>query len=197
MQHVLLAQALETVINQTLKLEADLDKLIQPLIGHSLAIEMTDWCFKILLIGQPQGFNVYINSQNQAEVTLCGDLLALLSLVQTDQPQAILSGQTIDIQGDTAVLQAFSLFAKQVNLDWQQALSAIIGDIPAHLLSWPLKQAQQYLRHNQQCHYQDWRDYFQQECRLLPCREEMEDFFDDIQQLQQDLDRLALKIQAA
>ncbi len=195
MQHILLAQALETAVNQVLKLEGDIETLMQPLVGRSLSVEVTDWRFKLLLVGKPQGFHVYVNAENQADVMLSGDLFALLSLVKSDQPQAILSGQKVSVSGDTSVLQAFSLFAKQLNLDWQQALSNIIGDIPAHLLSQPLKRALQYLQQNHQSHYQDLRDYLQQECRLLPCREEVEDFFEDIQQLRQDIDRLALKVE--
>ena len=195
MSYALLSQAITVGLNQLLKLEADLPVFLQPLQGHSLCAQITDWSLNILVVAHAQGFDVHVNTDNQAEVTLAAPLLDWLALLRSDHATEILSRQTFDISGDTAVLQAFDLFAKQLNLDWEQTLAMLIGNVPAHLMTQPFRQIQQCLKQQDHLLREDIRDYLQQESRLLPCREELEDFFADIQTLRQDIDRLERQIQ--
>lgn len=194
MLSVLISASLELAINQALKLDADRSILLKPLMGQSLAVEVTDWRLKLVFCPTQQGFTVLAQELPAASVALSGRLVDLMQLGLSASPQPLFASGQIKLHGDLAVLQAYQTFFKQLQLDWEAVVAKCLGPVLGRGFAVTLHKV---LGYKKQCYVstcQDVQEYLQFESQVFPAREEVEDFYQDLYGLRADLERLEARI---
>jgi ubiquinone biosynthesis protein UbiJ len=81
-----------------------------------------------------------------------------------------------------------------MDIDREEQLSRLTGDVIAHQLGNTARRTASALRHGRRTLEQDLGEYLQEELRLLPTRIETENFSTDVSRLVMDTDRLAARI---
>ena len=81
-----------------------------------------------------------------------------------------------------------------MDIDWEEQLSKLTGDVIAHQLGNGARRIGTLLKHGRRTLQQDIGEYLQEELRVLPSRIETENFSSDVTRLSIDADRLAARI---
>ena len=128
----ILSSSLELIINKALALNSyavDLNKLEQ----KTLTIALTE-------LGFPLSFSVNSNAiivsnlTERADCTIHTSVSTLRALKVEQQLTDLIKQGKLDLTGDIKVAQQFSVFAENLDIDWQSELAKHIGDVPTHKL---------------------------------------------------------------
>jgi len=184
---LLLASSLETALNRYLALDPEVQAT--PLTGRVIAIDCKAPRFTLWIVGAADRIQVLHAYEGQADVTLSGTLLALVSL---SRGQVVGSG--VEIRGNTGVGQQFQDLLRAVQVDWEEGLSAWVGDVPAHQIGNLVRGAGAWGKQAAVALQRNVSEYLREEARDLPNRPEVERFMDDVDRLRSDVDRLEARV---
>ena len=127
--------------------------------------------------------------------SLSGPIAAYLQLLASEDKGAALINSDVAFSGNSQSLVDLQSALAELELDWESQLAPVIGDIPSHLLGKGVRHALKFGQRAASSFGRHLEEYLHEEARLLPCREEVEDFFDDIAQLKERSDRLEARLQ--
>jgi ubiquinone biosynthesis protein UbiJ len=98
------------------------------------------------------------------------------------------------IQGNVQTLMTLHRVSQHLDIDWQGLLADKIGDLPASIVATLLSQQWHWGRQ----HLSQWQTrlthYLQNESDLLPSRAQFNQWVDDLEQLENRLDRLEVRL---
>ncbi|MFQ5487950.1 MAG: SCP2 domain-containing protein, partial [Gammaproteobacteria bacterium] len=125
---------------------------------------------------------------------LKGTPLTLLKMVmETEQAQRF--PEELEIAGDVETARRFQSLLGGLEIDWEEQLSRIVGDVAAHQAGNALRTLHRWCRQAGAHLEQDTVEYLREEKDLLPYRDEMEDFLAAVDVLRDDTERLALRVE--
>ena len=101
----------------------------------------------------------------------------------------------IQISGDVALGQAFQRILEHVQIDWEEALSRLSGDVIAHQVARAARHAASWSQHATDTLQRDVAEYMQEEAQLLATRPEVERFLDAVDRLRTDAERLGKRLE--
>jgi ubiquinone biosynthesis protein UbiJ len=90
--------------------------------------------------------------------------------------------------------QVIGLF-DHLDIDWEEHASRLMGDVPAHYLGNMGRRLKKWSQTVRQTTLQNVNEYVHEEANLFPPREALQDFFDDVDVLRMDVDRVEARIQ--
>lgn len=187
---VLLA-AVDRAINRYLRMDPESRVKLAALAGKTVHLRIREPAFEITIGVEAGGITILENSLAPADVLVeVAGLPTLLQLARGDHD----AEQDVHIQGNMHTARALQRMLREIDVDWEEQLAQLIGDIPAHQignftragLSWG-QQLLQKLR-------LDLSEYLRYEAELLPARHSVEFFLNDIDTLRSDVDRLDARI---
>ncbi len=189
------ATLLSSICNHTLNLDPQKEYLLEKLNAKSLTIIISDW-HKIINITPTSSELIISNTlpETSADCALKGSLSDLIQMGLSKEPQSFIQDGTIEQSGSFHVLSSYQTLYNALDIEWEHHLAQKIGITPAHILLTPFKMATKWLKNSNQKFIHELDDYLHEETKLFPPREEINDFFEDIQSLQNDLDRLEARI---
>jgi ubiquinone biosynthesis protein UbiJ len=100
----------------------------------------------------------------------------------------------IEVTGDLVFLQDFKNIISEIDPDWEESLAQIIGDPLAYAVGNFLRGANKTQKNFREKFGRNLSEYLQEEIQYLPPREEVEDFYKDVDKLQHDTERLEARI---
>lgn len=186
--------ALEAAFNNYLRLDPDTGVRMARLDGKCIAIHLAgpDVTFYVL----PTSDTVHLlhHYDGAPATTLTGSPLGLLQLATGSRERALFGGK-VTISGDVETGQAFQAVLDDMDIDWEEHLSRLTGDLVAHRVGNAARAAQGWLRDSRAASARNTREYLQEELRVTPARIEIDNFIDDVTRLAMDTDRLAARVQ--
>lgn len=187
-----LTTAIETVVNSALKYDPASRQKIAAL-QDILAVKITvpSLCFYIQ--GQEEGVRVFSYCESPISTHLTGSPIALLSLLQ--QPSN-LNHSGVSITGSTQLLQQWQDILQTLDIDWEDAISQVFGDIAGPLSASGLRQSATYAKTQLKEQGRLIAEYLPEELKVTPSKPEAEAFFEQVDQLKLHIDRLSARIQA-
>lgn len=180
---------LEKAINHYLSMDPDVYQKRKALDGKCLKLVIKPCTLYFLF--EKEKIHVLSSSKQKPDATLIGYPLAFLKLHFSDDAElfSLFKGE-ITMEGDIEVGQRVKTLFDTIDIDWEEHLSQLTGDIVAHQLTNIVKKTKDIGSRLIKSTQLNMTDYLQEECRILPTREELSDFFDDIDNLRLRLDRL-------
>ncbi len=185
---------LEAVINRCLRLDPETWQGLGELGGRLLAVELRGLDVTVYIRASADGLCLSGHSQEAPHTVLKGSPLTLLQMVLGDgQGQGFPEG--LEIAGDVETARRFQSLLAGLEIDWEEQLSRITGDVAAHQAGNALRTLRNGCRQAGASLEQDAVEYLREEQELLPYRNEVEDFLAAVDVLRDDAERLALRVQ--
>jgi ubiquinone biosynthesis protein UbiJ len=100
----------------------------------------------------------------------------------------------VEISGDVETGQAFKAVLDGIDIDWEEQLARLTGDVLAHQLGNAARHTAKWLDHARLTLEQDLSEYLQEELRVVPTRIEIENLIEAIGRLGMDADRLEARL---
>jgi ubiquinone biosynthesis accessory factor UbiJ len=189
-----LLTGLEAVLNRYLRLDPDATARMAALRPRSIAIELTPLQLTLYVVPAENGVQLRSRLETDPDTVLRGTPLGLAQLgLGSESGKALFSG-SVTIDGDVETGQAFKAILDEMDIDWEEQLSRLTGDVIAHQLGNTARRAAAVLRNGRRTLERDIGEYLQEELRVLPTRIETENFSADVSCLGMDTDRLAARI---
>jgi ubiquinone biosynthesis protein UbiJ len=172
----------EKVLNPLIQLDPDAQARLHRLQGKQFAVQLRGIPFRLVLTAQQNG--IWLNSHDETvDCSIDTDISALQQLSDPSQLTRLIREDKLRIEGDLQTLQQFSQFFQQLQPDWQESLSAYIGDAAAHRVAGIIKLLEQHIRQYLQQSEQTFRELAQDELRLTPVAAEVQQFSQDVSTL--------------
>ena len=185
----------ERLINFVLNLDPEKDELLPRLQQNALCITLTDMQTSVWLY--PDADRILLR-QRPPESYKIHHLRArsgsLVAMAMSAVPQSFIQNKTVAFEGELQALQQYHAFFKALKPDILFHISQKTRLPIAHILQKPYDGIVSWLNQHHSVARVELTEYLQEESRLFPPKEEVEDFFDEIQQLKVDCDRIHAKL---
>lgn len=186
----LLIGVLETALNKYLSLDKNSGLMLAPLAGKVIAVNIQPFNETIYLCPSTDSIQLLDQFPDPPNTLLTGSLLALgLMGLNASPMRAIFSGE-VKIEGDIHAGQKFQeLFAK-LNINLEQQLAPITGELVAHNISQLFRAGRDWSKESTETFRLNTIEFLQEETRNLPANVEMDIFCQQVDVLRTDFDRL-------
>lgn len=190
----LLISAFEVALNKYLSLDEDVAVFLKPLTGKIIAITIQPFNETIYLCPNSENIQLIDYYAGTADTTLTGSLPAfgLMGLSSTPA-RAFFSGE-VQITGDLDVGHQFQKLFAQLDIDLEEQLSHVTGDVIAHKVGLFFRNAGLWQQENFNSLQLNIKEFLQDETQDLPPAPEVNILNEGIDQLKEDLDRLEARI---
>ncbi len=186
---------LEQAFNQYLRLDPDTRQAMGRLHGRVFAFDVEGLGRSFYLVPGPSGeVQILATYEGEPDCRLRGTPLALARMNDhRASAEQLFSGQ-VEIQGDTELAHRLGKILGAMDIDWEEQLSQLTGDLIAHHVGNLARDAAGWGRNTLHTLGLDLQEYLQEESRVIPGRSEIEAFLADVDRLRDDVERLQARI---
>lgn len=187
--------ALELAINQYLQLDPHMAQQMSRFNGKVIAIDLQGLALRLFCLPAQDGMHLLLNYQGQYDTLITGRPLALLQMALREDSSTLMFAGDIRIEGDIELGQSFKQALNQLDIDWEEHLSHLCGDVLAHKIGHFTREIQHWWRNSTWRFSENSAEYLQQEIFATPTRGEVDTFYQNVEQLRDDSARLMARIQ--
>ncbi len=184
---------LEQALNAALALDPKTLERLARLQGRVIAIELKGTGIRLLLQPEQHGLRLMGHYDGVVDTTLRGAPFALLRMSTGRTGEGMFKGG-VEIDGDVELGQQIQRVFEKLDIDWEEHLSRLTGDIIAHQVGNTVRDLFQWSERSAEHLGQDTADYLQEETEVLPVPWEVEHFIDEVDTLRSDVDRLEARV---
>jgi ubiquinone biosynthesis accessory factor UbiJ len=159
--------------------------------GHIIAINFTD--VEKTLYCHPGSWGMRISLQKPAKepsAVIRGRVMALVNLSLNKDKLSTSIQERIEISGNTAAAQKFQKILTELDIDWEQQLSRLVGDAVAFRIFQGLNKTRQWVNDSFKSVAISGRDYLQQESGHMPTKPEFDQFKSEVTDLRHSVERM-------
>lgn len=186
--------ALESAVNQYLALDPSGSARLGELQGRVIALELRGFDFGLFVLPGAGGVQLLGRYEGEPDATLIGTPLALLRLGARDDAAETLFSGDVEIRGDTELGQRFKTILDGIDIDWEEHLSRLTGDVIAHQLGRGARALRAWTARSLDSLALDAAEYLEEEGRWLARGAEVQRFVDEVDRLRSDVDRAEARI---
>jgi ubiquinone biosynthesis protein UbiJ len=186
---------LEAVLNAYLRLEPEVNARMARLHGKVICLDITGIDQKLYFVPSIDRLQVHGRHEAEPDTLLRGSLGALASLGLDQDKRTQLFGGRVEVIGDATLAHRFGKILADMDIDWEEQFSRLIGDVPAHQAGRLLRGLGDWAHNARRSLEMDLGEYLQEEVRLLPRAEEIALFANQVDDLRDDVERLAARCQ--
>lgn len=129
----------------------------------------------------------------EPDATISGKAADLLELLFTRPEHRPLANTAISIGGDAVLVQELYNVLSSLDLDWEDYLAPVLGDILSNEVGKFSREAKNFSQTTSSNMRRNVHDYLVEESRAVPAREELNRFNDDLDLLRLNIDRAAAR----
>lgn len=186
---------LATSINAYLALDPESAKRLQKLNGKIVQLELLPFHYHLKMQFSDARVTIDNKQTDEAHTTIRGTPLQLAAVMFEKENRQRFFAEDVVMEGNAEIGQQVIQLFDALQIDWEEHLSAITGDVCAHQVGKFVNQTSDWLKQARQHFHQDVNDYIHEEKNWLPTKEALQDFFTDIDILRMDVDRAEARIQ--
>lgn len=184
-----LSKAFETLLNQMLKLDEDLDSELKPLDEKVIQLTLKDISQTFFIIYQQQDeqghFSVQTHLMGAPDCHIKTNLTNLMA--KSNQPE---------MQGAPELGQCFMDALGNLEIDWEEQLSKLTGDLVAFKVGHAVRETQKTKQAAKQKAGETFKEYLQFEVNLAPTQSQVSRFSKHVSQTAEAVDALEARINA-
>jgi ubiquinone biosynthesis protein UbiJ len=185
---------LEAAINGYLSLDPELPAKLGAFDGKVLCLEFKGTGLKLYMRVQQDRIRLASAIEGQADAVISGSPAAMLKLGIQQDAAPLLFARDVEISGDTRFGRQFRKLLTDMDIDWEEHLSRVIGDVASHqamrsfdaILQWGKRAAASFA--------DDAGEYLREESRDTVAEAELRQFCQLVDELRDDTERLQARI---
>jgi ubiquinone biosynthesis protein UbiJ len=186
---------LEELINRYIALDPERQARVAELAGRIVVIELASLGISLCLVVDSTGrLQLFTECEREPDCVIHGDLLDLLRSSDDQTGASPLFSGKVSVFGDTELAERFGALLSGLDIDWEEHLSHLTGDVIAHQAGRTVRATRAYLAAAATTARRNVNEYLTQEARLLPARIEINNWCNDVDTLRDDVERLTARI---
>lgn len=175
-------------LNKALVSDPTSHQLLLSIEGRSAKIEITDLSLSIYVLFTENGIRLQQLAEATSEVLVEAGLMQFLRAAKTGNPRGL------SIEGDAELAQVMAQIAHRLPASTWESISKKIGDGPSRVVEKAVQNLSALIeRTRKQLEYQVV-EYLHYETQMLPSKEEVSNFYDEVRSLSNDLERLRKRV---
>lgn len=182
--------SMETALNTYLSLDPIALKKCRDLSGKKIKVTIENLKITLYIFPQAKGFQLATTYAGEADTEISGTPFGLFKASLTDTEAM----QDIHITGDVELGQRFHRLLREIDIDWEEHLATFTGDIIAHQIGSFARATKHWCKKSSQSMQANLSEFLHEEIRLLPPSEELNDFYHNVNELRNDIERLEQRI---
>lgn len=188
-------QTLQKAINHALSLDEAMPTKLLALEGKVLEMIITPLNVNFFIHFKNNELMLTLDSVEKADTIIQSSPLGLirLSLLPASKVRSLFNDQ-IKLSGDVELGQHVKKIFDEIDIDWEGHLARFTGDLVAHQVGSFFRQGISFTQKLATSLQENVTEYLQEELHLLPPREEIEDFFKEIDTLSLSVERLTAHV---
>jgi ubiquinone biosynthesis protein UbiJ len=186
--------AVEKAMNAYLALDPESARRLENLQGKVVTIELLAVGITLQLIFTGKKIELQTGSPLSPDTVIKGTPLRLLQLALTKNRRQQFFSDDVTITGNLELGQVVIDLFDHLEIDWEEILSQFCGDVAAHQLGRLGRKLQSFRKLTRRVFAENVSEYLQEEINLFPPREALQDFFQDVDQMRMDTDRLEARV---
>ncbi|MDH5391882.1 MAG: SCP2 sterol-binding domain-containing protein [Gammaproteobacteria bacterium] len=190
-----LIATLENAFNRILALDPEAVSQLAAMQGRIICLQLDAINVRLYLLPSAAEVMVFDGFDAAADTTISGTPLALAKLGMAEDSQAEMFSGEVKISGDLKLGRQFSRLLASLDIDWEEQLSKVTGDMTAHTVANIGRSLFSLKKRNSASMKMNMGEYLQEEIHYLPSRNETESFLKDIDDLRNDVSRLKARLQ--
>lgn len=163
--------------------------------GHCIAIHIVDLDFRLFC--HPGDWGIRLSSTppaREADALISGRLMALVNLAsQQDKPSTSMQ-ERVRFDGDVKLAQRLQRILSGLDIDWEEVLSQVTGDVVAVQLHQRARRFGDWLKYGADSLLQTTSEYLSEESRATPAAAEFEQFQSRVTVLRNDVARAEARL---
>ena len=185
---------LSKCMNAYLHLDPNSVSRLQYLDGHIITIELLPFHFIFQCVFTADGVHLFQHENKIADTKIIGTPLRLMQVMINKKHRQQFFSDDVKIEGNAEIGQQVIALFDELEIDDEALFAQFIGDVPAYHTKRFLQRTKKWLKKTDDSLTQQIRDYLHEEKTLYPSREALQDFYQDIDLLRMDVDRMEAKI---
>ena len=190
---LLACSTLEKALNPCLRLDPETLASVTALEGKVIALRIDDIDAEIYLVPTADGLRVQSIFEGEADVRIRGGVFSLMRMGLSENPASVF-GDGVEMDGDTHLGRQVQKILDSLDVDWEEQLSRLTGDVLAHQMGNAVRGVADWGRKTLGTAGRDVAEFFQEESRDLVVKEELTPFLDQVDIVRSDVDRLAQRV---
>lgn len=187
---------LERAINDALRYDPATRQRLAAHKGRVLAVECRQPPVNAYFLLTSDGVEIYDSCETTVDATIRAGAIGLLRQLAAERPDIAPAGGDVQVAGDAHFVQEIVKIARDVDIDWEEPLARIVGDIAARQVGDLLRGAASFLKRATTNLRLDGEDFLRHEAGAFPSRHAMREFLRDIDELRLDTDRVQARMDA-
>jgi ubiquinone biosynthesis protein UbiJ len=186
---------LEAALNGYLGLDPVTRERLAALHGRTVGVEVLGLGLDLFFTPAENGeLLVHGRHEGEPDCWLRGTPLDLLRASDEAQGADQLFSRRVRIEGDSGLAQRFGAILASIDVDWEEQLSRLVGDVAAHEAGSAARAGQAFVERTGRTAERNLTEYLQEEARLLPTRYEVKELLAAVDVLRDDVERLAARV---
>lgn len=184
---------LEKTINTALRYDPGTRIALGELEEQVLAVSVSTPAITIYLTPTTEGIRLMSHWEGEVHTRLRGSLPSLLKLARSERSS--FADSDVEVIGNTGLLVDLQRLLKNLDIDWEDALSDLLGDILGHQSANIIRSGLGYSRDRASEAKRLLSEFLTEELRVLPAKNELEYFYREVDDLRLAADRLEARVQ--
>jgi ubiquinone biosynthesis protein UbiJ len=185
----------QATLNRALRHDPGTRQSLGDLAGRCLAVTVTLPPLELAVRFTEDGELRLTGEHPEApDTNLEGTAAALVRLATDTGDRVSFAGTGVIVAGDQDLLRHLKGTLRHLDIDWEEALAELLGDVPAHLIGRGLRGGLRWGLDAGQRVRSGLGEYVREEARLTPGRAELENWIHDVGALSLDTERLAARL---
>ncbi len=186
--------SIETSINAWLALDGEtLDKFAD-MQGKVICLHISGLELNLYFLPDQKNIAVMGNYEGEPDTIITGSPMALMRLGVSKNSGKTLLDSDASIEGDTHLGAEFSRILSEVDIDWEELLSKLVGDVLAHHAGQVSANSFAWLQESLEALKLNTSEYMSEEAKLTPAEAEINYYLDQVDDLRMGVDRLEARI---
>ncbi|USQ13876.1 SCP2 sterol-binding domain-containing protein [Legionella lytica] len=184
-------KALQKAINTAILLDEHMPSKLQALDGKTLEMIIAPLNVRFFIQFSQGAVELLDYYEGQADTIIHSSPLGLirLSLLPASKARSLFNDK-IRMSGNMELGQQVKKLFDEMDIDWEGHLAHFTGDVVAHQLGSFVRKGLSFTKRIDESMRQNMSEYLQEELRILPSQNELEDFYKEVDELSLSVERL-------
>ncbi len=191
---VIFLSAIEMAFAAWLKLDGEALPRFASMQDKIICLHITGLEIKLYFLPNAHSIQVMGNYAGDADTTIRGSAMTLMRMSTAHDSGKVLLASDAQIEGNIGLGTRFSQLLQEVNIDWEDLLSKLVGDIATHQVGNLGRESMGWIKNSEQAMRLNLAEYLSEESHLLPAEAEVAYYLDQIDAMRMDTDRLAARV---